>query len=272
LKDALAFGSVKEFELIADGKSDRGRIVAALMKSLKPLEYVHAFYEGGAAAFGRIDEWSDLDLYAIVDDDKVKQTFRVVEEALNSVHQIDMKYPVLQPPWPGVSQAFYRLKNTSRYLLVDFAILTQRCGEKFLEPNIHGDSVFYFNKSSRIKPPTLDKQKFKESMYERLERLSARFDMFNIFVQKEINRGNWLEALDLYYNVTLASLVEALRARYSSFHYDFKMRYIHYELPAEIVVRLQNLYFVKDKEELQSKYHEANKWFLTAVSEVSTTH
>jgi hypothetical protein len=263
---------VKGFQLKAEGRSDRRRIVAALKNLLKPLEYVHALYEGGAAAFGRIDEWSDLDLYAIVDDDKVEQTFRVVEEALNSVHQIVMKYPVLQPPWPGVFQAFYRLKNTSRFLLVDFAVLTQRSGEKFLEPNIHGDNVFYFNKSSRIKPPTLDEQKFKDRMYERLERLSMRFDMFNIFVQKEINRGNWLEALDLYYNVTLASLVEALRARYNSFHYDFKMRYIHYELPAEIVVRLQNLYFVKDKKELQSKYREASKWFLTAISEVSTTH
>lgn len=263
---------MKGFQLKADGKSDRGRIVAALMNFLEPLEYVHAFYEGGAAAFRRIDEWSDLDLYVVVDDDKVEQTFRVVEEALNSVHQIDMKYPVLQPPWPGVIQAFYRLKNTSRYLLVDFAVLTQRSGEKFLEPNIHGDNVFYFNKSSRIKPPTLDKQKFKDRIYKRLERLSARFDMFNILVQKEINRGNWLEALDLYYNVTLASLVEALRARYNSFHYDFKMRYIHYELPAEIVIRLQNLYFVKDKKELQSKYREASKWFLTAIPEVSTTH
>jgi len=258
---------VKGFQLKADGKSDRRRIVAALKGFLKPLEYVHAFYEGGAAAFGRIDEWSDLDLYAIVDDDKVEQTFNVVEEALNSVHQIDVKYPVLQPPWPGVSQVFYRLKNTSRYLLVDFAVLTQRSGEKFLEPNIHGDNVFYFNKSSRIKRPSLDKQKFKDRMDERLERLNARFDLFNIFVQKEINRGNWLEALDLYYNVTLASLVEALRARYNSFHYDFKMRYIHYELPAEVVVKLQNLYFVKDKKELQSKYHAASKWFLTAISE-----
>jgi hypothetical protein len=263
---------VKGFQLKADGESDRRRIVVALMKFLEPLEYVHAFYEGGAAAFGRIDEWSDLDLYAIVDDGKVEQTFRVVEEALSSVHQIDMKYPVLQPPWPGVSQAFYRLKNISRYLLVDFAVLTQGGGEKFLEPDIHGDNVFYFNKSPRVKLPTLDKQKFKDRMYDRLERLSARFDMFNIFVQKEINRSNWLEALDLYYSITLASLVEALRARYDSFHYDFKMRYIHYELPAEIVVRLQDLYFVQDKRELQSKYDEASKWFLTAISEVSTAN
>jgi hypothetical protein len=258
--------------LKADRKSDRTKIVTALMSFLKPLEYVHAFYEGGAAAFRRIDEWSDLDLYAIVDDDKIEHTFGVVEEALDSVYQIDKKYPVLQQLWPGVSQAFYRLKSTSRYMLIDFAVLTQRSREKFLEPNIHGDNVFYFNKSSRIRPPTLNKQKFKDRMHERLERLNARFDMFNIFVQKEINRGNWLEALDLYYNVTLASLVEALRARYNLLHYDFKMRYIHYEFPAEIVVRLQNLYFVKDEKELQSNYREASKWFLTAISEVSTTH
>jgi hypothetical protein len=247
----------------------RQRIITALAESLRPLEYIHAFYEGGAAAFKRVDEWSDIDLYAVVDDDRVEETFAAVEEALNSIDAVDRKYPVLQQPWPGVYQAFYRLKNTSRYLLIDFAILTAENSEMFLEPEIHGENVFYFNKPPLIEPPSLDRNKFNDKMQERLKRLNARFDLFNIFVQKEINRGNSLEAIDLYFNITLASLVEALRTKYHPFHYDFKMRYVHHELPKEIIARLQNLYFVKSLFELQSKYDEASKWFLTVISEVS---
>jgi len=36
--------------------------------------------------------------------------------------------------------------------------------------------------------------------------------MFNNFVQKEINRGNSLEALDLYRGLTLATLLETLES------------------------------------------------------------
>ena len=250
----------------------RDAVIRTLVGALKPLDYVHALYEGGAAAFNRVDEWSDIDLYLVADNNKVDDAFDAVETALGSLSPIKRKFDVSQLPWPGVSQAFYSLKRASEYLLIDLAVIKLSGPEKFLAPEIHGNAIFYFNKSKKVKMPILNKEELADNLQRKLERLKDRFAMFNIFVQKEINRGNWLEALDLYYNVTLASLVEALRARYNSFHYDFKMRYIHYELPAEIVVRLQNLYFVKDKKELQSKYREASKWFLTAISEVSTTH
>jgi len=61
-------------------KLTRKQIIEALAEALKPLDYVHAFYEGGAAAFNRIDEWSDLDLYLVVDEEKVNETFVAVEK------------------------------------------------------------------------------------------------------------------------------------------------------------------------------------------------
>ncbi|MCJ7431593.1 hypothetical protein MUO83_10340 [Candidatus Bathyarchaeota archaeon] len=92
--------------------------------------------------------------------------------------------------------------------------------------------------------------------------------MFNNFVQKEINRGNSLEALDLYYGLTLATLVEALRIKHKPIHYDFKMRYVHYELPPDTIKKLERLYFVKDPKDLQEKYHEATKWFRETISNI----
>ena len=52
------------------------------------LDYVHAFWEGGAAAFGRADEWSDIDAYLLVNDSKVADAFLAVEKALESVSPI----------------------------------------------------------------------------------------------------------------------------------------------------------------------------------------
>lgn len=259
------------FGLADDKESIRSKIVDTLVDFLRPLDFVHAFWEGGAAAFGRVDEWSDIDLYVVVDDDKVDQTFIVVEEALKSVSPIDKKYPVLQNPWPGVFQAFYRLRDTSKYVLIDLAILQFSGGEKFLEPEIHGNNVFYFSNPPEIKPALIDADRFNAKMQERLKRLQARFEMFNIFVQKEINRANSLEAIGLYHNITLASLVEALRAKYNPFHFDFRMRYVHYELPEATVNKLQDLYFVRNMDDLQEKYRKASQWFLETMPQVSTT-
>ena len=246
----------------------RDDVIKALVNALERLDYAHALYEGGAIAFNRADEWSDLDLYLVVDDDKVDESFLVVEKALSTLSPIKQKYEVKQLPWPGVSQAFYKLEHASEYLLIDFAVLKLNGSEKFLEPEIHGKPVFHFNKGSMVKAPTLDKDKLKRDLHERFVRLKDRFAMFNVFVQKEINRGNYVEALVLYYSLTLGSVVDALRIRYSPFHHDFKTRYMQYELPKEVVEKLEGLYFVRDRKNLETKYREATEWFDQIMSKL----
>lgn len=255
--------------MINTEKLTRNTIIQTLTKALKPLDYIHAFWEGGAAAFHRIDEWSDIDLYLVVDDKKIHETFLTFEKALKTLSPIKQKYEILHPPQSGIFQAFYRLQNTNEYLVIDLAVLTLSSPDKFLEPEIHGDAVFYFNKSGKVKPPPLDKDALGKKLQERLKRLQAKFDMFNNFVQKEINRGNHLEAIDLYYAVTLTTLVEALRIRHHPIHHNFKMRYIHYELPPKTIEKLKHLYFVKNEKELQEKYHKAVKWFQETMSQIN---
>ncbi len=246
----------------------RDVIIQTLVDALEPLDYVRAFWEGGAAAFERIDEWSDIDLYLVVDDKKIDKTFLAVEKALKSLSLIKQKYEIQHPQRSGLFQAFYKLEDASEYLVIDLAVLTLTSPDKFLEPEIHGDVVFYFNKSDRVKPPHLDEDLLVRKLQERLERLHARFDMFNNFVQKEINRGNYLEAIDLYHSLTLATLVEALRIRYDPLHHDFKMRYIHYELSSETIRKLKHLYFVEDEKDLQEKYRKAVNWIQEIMSEI----
>jgi hypothetical protein len=241
-------------------------MIRTLVDGLKPLDYIHAFYESGAIAFNRLDEWSDLDLYVVVDDGKAEDAFAAVEAALKSLSPIRQKFGIPQLPWPGVSQAFYKLERASEYLLIDLAVITLSGPEKFLAPEIHGKAVFYFNKSDRVKVPSVDKEELAKTLRQRLLRLKDRFAMFNIFVQKEINRGNYLEALVLYYSMALGSVVDVLRIKYSPFHHDFKTRYVQYELPESIVKKLEQLHFVKDAMDLRAKYREATEWFNELVA------
>lgn len=250
------------------GTVSRDSIVRALADELHPLPYVHALWEAGAAAFQRIDAWSDLDLYLVVDDAAVPETFRAVEKALNGVSPIRRKHEVAWPPASGIHQAFYRLEGTSEFLLIDLAVMKVTAPDKFLAREIHGDAVFLFNKDGAVQIPPLDAEGFVRGLLERRGRLVERIELFAPFVSKEIARGNWLEVLDLYRTLVLSSLVEALRMRHAPLHYDFRMRYVQRELPSEVVRRLERLAFVRDPDELAAKVDEALAWFHETIEAV----
>ena len=56
-------------------KISHEQVLQVLVEALEPLEYSHALWEGGAAAFNRLDEWSDIDLHLVVDDEHVAEAF-----------------------------------------------------------------------------------------------------------------------------------------------------------------------------------------------------
>jgi predicted nucleotidyltransferase len=240
----------------------RDSIIRALTAELRPLPSVHAFWEAGAAAFNRIDEWSDIDLYIVVDDAAaVAETFLVVEKALIALSPIRLKHEVSWAPTSGIYQKFYHLAGTSEFLLVDLAVMTLSAPDKFLAREIHGDAVFLFNKGDTVRVPPLDADAFVRGLLERRRRLVERMDLFGPFVPKEIHRRNWLEALDFYRGLVIQSLVEALRMQHGPLHYDFRMRYFYRELPSDVLRRLERLAVVKDPDDLAAKYEEALAWF-----------
>lgn len=249
-------------------KITREKIINALVDALEPLEYVYALWEGGAAAFNRVDEWSDIDVQVDVDDNHVDDVFQAAEQALKSISKIDKIYEVPEPTWHGHSQKFYHLEHTSEFLVVDLAVMKHSSQGKFLEPEMHGNAVFHFNKDNVVKCTPLNKDVFFKKLQKRYEEIQKVFDMFQSLTTKEINRGSFLDALGFYRAYTLNLLVEALRIKYSPFHYEYKTRYIHYDLPEEVVERLRDLFIILDEEDLRGKHRIAGSWFWETIKEI----
>jgi hypothetical protein len=249
-------------------KIDRKEIIEAIVSALEPLDYVHALWEGGAVGFNRIDEWSDIDIHVDADDDHVMDVFPHVEEAMSSISPIELKYEVPHPTWHGHAQAFYRLERTSKFLIIDLAVMKHSNPDKFLLVEKHGDAVFYFNKNDAVKLPPFDKEKFIKDLEERLENIQKRFGMFQCFVEKGLKRETYITALDFYYRITLASLVEVLLIKYEPIRHDHGTYYIHYDLPLDVVSKLKGLFFVRDEEDLEEKSLYAEKWFYDIIKEI----
>lgn len=247
---------------------DRARIIGALVDGLRSLDFVDAMWEGGAASFGRLDAWSDVDVYVVAEDARVQDVLKAIEATLSRLSPIQQRYVVPHPPEAGIAQAFYRLEDAGPFLLVDLAVLKRTAPDKYLEPRVHGPAAVSFDKTGVTRPPPFDADGFVTRLEERLARLLARMEMFGPFLEKEIRRGHALEALATYRWLVFDSLVEVLRMKHGPAHYDFRDRYLYSELPPDVVRRLESLAFVGDPGALAHKAGEALAWFRETAAEV----
>lgn len=240
----------------------REDILAALVAALEPQDYALAMWEGGAAGFGRVDQWSDADVQVIVKDGTVEQAFDAIEKAMRSLTEIDYRYRLPEPTWHGHSQCFYRFKDASPYLMLDLVFMQQSStADRFAQFRTHGQPVICFDKASLIQEEPLDLPAMLEKMRATVESARMRFDLFWILTTKEIQRGNSIEAVSFYHSYVLRPLLEMLRITHCPQRYFYGSRYAHYDLPKAVADRLAGLYFAADLAELQANFEQARAWF-----------
>ncbi len=63
----------------------RENVLARLHSVFSALPYVYVMWQGGAAAFGRVDELSDIDVHVVTDGDRISEMFKVAEDTLLSL-------------------------------------------------------------------------------------------------------------------------------------------------------------------------------------------
>jgi hypothetical protein len=110
----------------------------------------------------------------------------------------------------------------------------------------------------------VDETEINKKLLKRLQQLQIRFEIFQVLVEKELNRGNAIEAFGFYYGYTLHPLIEALRIYYTPYRPGFSYRYIHYDLPKDELAWLEPLFFVRDETELRAKWLLAGQKFTWA--------
>jgi hypothetical protein len=217
----------------------RSEIIESIHRALEKLPWVDALWEGGSAAFGREDQWSDVDLQAVVDDAKATELFDIVEAKLAALSPIKKLYRVPEPAWHGHSQRFYELEAAGPFLMVDFCVMKRSSPNRVLEREIHGSACFLFDRTgvaAGSKPG--DPEAWDARLRDRIAQLTPRFQMFQSLVTKDCQRGRPLDALNFYQALTLVPLVEMLRIKHDPWRHNFGWRYLQHDLPAEDYARL----------------------------------
>jgi hypothetical protein len=238
----------------------RDRIVAALVAALEPLDFVNAVWQGGAVAFGRADQWSDIDLVIDAADDRCNDVWPAVESALAALSPIEVCFAIPAPPLGLHSQKFYRLRDAGPFLLVDVGVFPTSGKDKLLDSEVHGNAIVHFDRTGVTKQPPRDAADRAKEIAARVEQLRVTFPLFQSLVLKEIHRGRDIDAFAFYQAWAVRPLVELLRIRHCPQRYNFGPRYVEHDLPKDVVDRLRPLFFVRDLDDLRRRREEAEAW------------
>lgn len=240
-------------------------LVQTLRSALQALPCVQAAWEGGSAAFGAEDAWSDVDAVAVADEARFADTFAAVEVALETLSPLALVHVVTGAP--GYSQRFYRLRDAGEFLVVDLVLLPAAGPLRFREVELHGRGLTWFDRDGRLAAEQhLDAEADAAAARERVPALASAFGMFQHLVTKDRLRGRAVDALAFYQAYTLRPLVEALRLLHAPHTRVFGLRYVQRDLPAATAAALVRLSYVRDLDDLGPRHAEACRWFDAALA------
>jgi hypothetical protein len=242
-------------------KISREQILSTLRSALEPLPFVLSMWEGGSAAFGRLDDISDIDLQLDVGSGMADASFEAVEGALRTLGPLAFYWRLPEPTWHGYPQRFYRLRDAPEFLYIDLVIRPGEQDKRLSEREHHGEPIVIFDKEGLARSTALDRKLVADQLAARIEQLTSAYAMLGSLARKEVLRGHPVDAAGMYHSHTLRPLVEMLRIRYCPLRHGFGLRYVDADLPADVVAELQALCYPRDADHLAQLQLQAAEWF-----------
>jgi hypothetical protein len=241
-----------------DAVAFRARVLAAVEPALRGLEAVSACYEGGAAATGRLDRFSDIDLVIVAPAATHEAVFAAVEPALHAVAPIEHMWRVDPCPFPHMSQRFYLLAGASPFFAVDCAVLDAAGLPSLLEHERHGEARVYFDRAGVVTPRSIDRAAHDLRLRHRRGQIGQSLPVYTLLARKELARGRPLEAHG-FYQALVRALTELIGMRHRPDRFDFGLRYVHSDLPADARAVLARLLFVDGPDALAQRIDEVEQ-------------
>lgn len=204
---------------------DRSKLVEIIKPWAKSKPYICAAWEGGSAATNRLDQYSDLDLTLVVDDDKVGDAFVDFESFINQQFQIIRKYRLSEPAWHGFSQCFYQIDQLTPFLYLDIAVMKKSQPDKLMEEDRHGIAHVWFDRESIYNPSLSSIEVINNRVNKMIESIKQTDFIMFIEIEKGIERGVFLDVFPTYYSFISRHMAILLNALYRPEKVDFGLRY-----------------------------------------------
>jgi hypothetical protein len=159
----------------------------------------------------------------------------------------------------------FRLRQASRWLQADIGVFGETATELHNEPERHGDIDIIFDRQERLVPSRWDAEAHRDQMCRALHQEIMKWQVYRGWFQKELARGRSVDAFAFYFGASVRPLVAVLGMRYRPSRWDFGLRYLEEDMPADVVRTVEELCFVPAKTALTQRFQEADRLFLATV-------
>lgn len=242
-------------------------ILEAILSEIKNAPDALALWEGGSAATGYLDQYSDLDLCVLSED--TKATFEHIENALKRKFQIIREWS--PPPfWTGVTPKMYSFKDAPKYFKLDVSVFDRKAEttlSEFMIQERHGLPVVHFDKPMLIKPANINREQLVQRQRLRIKDITSSFKIYRDLALKEFDRGNFVDAFS-FYQFLVRQTVEILGIIHRPDTFDFGLRYINRSFPHNVQEQLQNLLFVGEPSRLAQKIFDCEEIISLAIEDL----
>ena len=233
--------------------NDREKITELLKEHLQTRDDVYAFWVEGSAPQGYADEFSDIDLWLSVDDDKIFRIYDDIEQVLSEIAPIDFRYVVKNKGELG--QNVYHLQDMSEFLTVD--VNTQGVSRDVYLVKGIDDAEIIFDKQNIVK--FKEREPANVDIEAKRKKLQGFYEQMRPSVLKNVRRSKSLEAL-YYYHLILRYATKFLRLKYGWHEKtDFDLKHIYRDVPEAEVKNLERFYDVRAGE-IEDVLSELEAW------------
>lgn len=237
---------------------------------LFPETKVIAVWEGGSAATGFVDDFSDMDLIIVCEDDSVEFVFQMLESHFSSHYGIERKYRVPEPTWHGFSQCFYKIGNVPELFYMDVAVIKKSIPDKFTESDRHGEAAVWFEKELVMDSTPAPKEKV-EARCKQFYNMVIQSDfLMCIEIRKNLARNRYAEAFPFYFRFVSTQLAVMLNLKYRPEKVDFGLRYASRDYDKDDAKLIETLLQSNSIESLSQNFEKAILRYESLKEELST--
>lgn len=219
---------------------DRDYIIDYIKKYVIDKDYVYAMWLEGADGLREVDEYSDLNFWFDVEDDKRDNFIDDLVNHLSLISKIDSR---VNSVTPDIYQSNIHLENTSEYLTIDLAAQNDSRDRKdtcFISGSITEVPKIIFDRKNIITFKDQDDINIDE-LYEVFKEKKNRILQYSR-VTKYIKREQYLECFMEYEKQILRPITMICRILYTPYIYDYELCHITRHIPEDEVKDLEKLY------------------------------
>jgi predicted nucleotidyltransferase len=224
--------------------------IAKQVEALRGNPKILALWEGGSAATGSTDQYSDIDLFALCACG-TDEAFELMESAMPTI-----THRYIEPVGRDLKHRIYFHDGAPKHFCADVGVISKDSRETLRERMVierHGNPIVFFDRKGLIKPHPVDKVEWRAKLERRIRDLEDTLPIYTLQVLKPLDRHHYAEAFAFYYHGLLRRFVELLGIRFRPYRYDFELRYLERDFPQKEQASIHEYMKYVDPDDLRRK-------------------